>query len=66
MKKLILFFAFLFTFSTALVSCRDNPEETDEVELNDGELNREDTTNEEMEVPREEGVGEIEEGNLNE
>ncbi|WP_424495183.1 hypothetical protein [Salinimicrobium sp. GXAS 041] len=62
MKKLILFFACLFTFSTALVSCRDNPEGTDEVELND-----EDTLgDEEMEVPREEGVGEIKEGSLDE
>lgn len=67
MKKIILLFALLFTFSSTFISCRDNPKEEEaEVELNDEEANSyddADAVNEDsvIEVPREKGVGEIEE-----
>ncbi len=61
MKKMLLMFALLFTFSTAFISCRETPNEATEVELNNEELEVEEEEAEETvnEVPREQGVGEI-------
>ncbi|GHA43070.1 hypothetical protein GCM10007103_25350 [Salinimicrobium marinum] len=61
MKKTLLTLAMLFTFSTAFISCRDTPNESNEVELNNEDLEVEDDAAEENvnEVPREQGVGEI-------
>lgn len=61
MKKIFLLFAFLLTLGSSMISCRENQKET-EVELNSEELNVSDDTTEEdslTEVPREKGVGEI-------
>jgi hypothetical protein len=61
MKKIFLMLTMLFTFSTAFISCRDTPNESTEAELNKDELKVEDDAAEENvnEVPREQGVGEI-------
>lgn len=68
MKNIFLIFALLFTFSSSVISCRENPNEATEVELNNDELELNedasitpegDTINE---VPREQGVGEIDDG----
>ena len=71
MKKILLIFAMLFTFSSSFISCRETANEQTEQELNNDELDvndnfdessneRERAPNEDnTEVPREEGVGEI-------
>lgn len=72
MKKLLLMFVLLFTVSTSLMSCRENPNEATESELNNEELNVNDNQQQDLrrdldnnpeesatEVPREEGPGTI-------
>lgn len=65
MKKIVVMFTLLFAFSSAVISCRENPNEATEVELNNDELEVNDDVNTTREgdtineVPREQGVGEI-------
>lgn len=71
MKKVILMFALLFTVSTSFVSCRENPNESTEADLNNDELNVNEGDEDlrgpldnnpdesSTEVPREEGPGTI-------
>lgn len=55
MKKLLLLLAFLFSFSSAFLSCRDTVESEEEVE--DVEINQDDTEFNEVEG---EGLDEVE------
>ena len=66
MKRIFLLFAMVLTFSSSLISCRETPNESTEVELNndelevdDQELNNSDAQGTSTEVPREEGAGDI-------
>lgn len=62
MKKILLLFTMLFMFSSSLISCRENPNEATDADLNNEELEvSDDVSDDTLQVPREEGVGEINE-----
>ena len=60
MKRILLLFAIVLTFSSSFISCRETANESSEVELNNDELEvGEEELNDRTEVPREEGAGDI-------